>query len=316
MAIEKINITSPVGRFVAGNLYKPNDKDFDGKPLVVKTGPNAGQPRVNYFIALAIPKGPETHWSQTEWGAKIWALGHQAFPQAAQRPDFAWKIEDGDSTIPNKRNRRPCDQEGYARNWILKFSGGFAPKAYFQEGTAWVQNLQIDAIKPGYYIQVGFAVDENGQQANPGVYLNYEAVAFRGFGAEINNGPDVTQMGFGSAPLPAGASAVPLAATLPALPAYAGPQTAPAAPAPPPVPVYPNPAFLQVPAPNPTPAPAAAQYYPPQIIAPVGPGAPPAPPVPSNIRQMTAKAGNLSYQAYIGGGWSDAQLVAEGLMLP
>jgi len=54
----KVNITSPVGRIVMGSLYDPSTTDAEGKPLVVKTGPNAGQPRVNYFFALAIPKRP------------------------------------------------------------------------------------------------------------------------------------------------------------------------------------------------------------------------------------------------------------------
>ncbi len=324
MAVERINITSPVGRFVAGNLYKPNDKDFDGKPLVVKTGPNAGQPRVSYFTGLAIPKGGEQHWSQTEWGSKIWALGHQAFPQAAQRPDFAWKIDDGDSTIPNKRNRRPCDQEGYPGNWILRLNSGFAPKIYFQEGSAWVQNINPDAVKPGYYIQVAFSVDDNGQQNNPGVYLNQQMVAFRGYGAEIAFCPNVEEVGFGMAPLPAAASAVPLAATMPA----AAPPLMPAAPAyvpapvAPPVAVSPNPAFMQV-------LPPAGNYRPPAYPPPPavnGPGAsmpaigaipvPPASASPSSTRQMSQKAGNIGYAAFIAGGWTDAQLIAEGYLIP
>ena len=111
---QRVNITSPVGRIVLGSLYDPQDKDAEGKPLVTKSGPNAGQPRVNYFFALAIPKAGEVHWSQTAWGQQIWAVGHAAFPQAAQSPQFAWKIEDGDSQIPNRKGRKPCDTEGHA----------------------------------------------------------------------------------------------------------------------------------------------------------------------------------------------------------
>lgn len=325
MAVERINITSPVGRFVAGNLYKPNDKDFDGKPLVVKTGQNAGQPRVSYYMGLAIPKGGEQHWSQTEWGSKIWMLGHQAFPQAAQRPDFAWKIEDGDSQIPNKKNRRPCDQEGYPGNWIVRLSGGFAPKVYFQEGNQWVQNLNVDAVKPGYFVQASFSVDDNGQQNNPGVYLNLSMVAFRGYGQEITFGPNVDEAGFGAAPLPAGASAVPLAATMPAAPpangSYTPPPPAYVPPqAPAPVSVAPNPGFVQLPPPggyqpNPTPAPLAGAYMPANGAIPPPPPAPVTAP-PSNVPRMTAKAGNVTREAYHAAGWSDAQLIAEGLMIP
>lgn len=333
MAIERINITSPVGRFVAGNLYKPNTTDFDGKPLVVKTGPNAGQPRVQYFMALAIPKTGENHWALTEWGKQIWALGHQAFPQAAQRPDFAWKIDDGDSQIPNKKNRRPCDQEGYPGNWILKLSGGFAPKIVIQEGNQWVENLQPNVIKPGYYVQAAFSVDENGQQNNPGVYLNLQMIALRGYGPEINFGPNVEEAGFGAAPLPAGASPVPLAATLPAAPPIGNAQYNPPppaympAPAAAPVPVAPNPGFVQMPPPGGFQQAPPANYPPPPNPTPAvnGPGAPmpaagaiPPPPAsaaPFNAHQMTAAAGNVGYEAYRAAGWSDAQLIANGLML-
>ena len=345
MAVDKINITSPVGRFVSGSLYKARDRDFDGKPLVTKTGKNAGQPRVDYFIGLAIPKAGEQHWSQTEWGQKIWALGHQAFPQAAQRPDFSWKIEDGDSREPNKRNAIPAEKEGWAECWILKFSGGFAPKIYFQDGNNWVQNMQPDAVKTGYYLQVAFSVDDNGQQNNPGVYLNHQMVAFRGYGPEINFGPNVEDAGFGAAALPAGASMVPLATSLPAAAAapppggtyppppapgaYAAPIAAAAAP--PPVPVYPNPGFVAGPPPGSPyaqpPAPPAAYLPPPNPIAPAAtgagaylPGAGVAPPAPapaflSNQPQMTPKAGSVSYRAYRAAGWTEGQLIAAGLMI-
>jgi len=71
MANAAVNITSPVGRLVAGSLYDAQDKDAEGKPLVIKNGPNAGQQRVDFFFAVAIPKeSGHTHWAQTDWGAK------------------------------------------------------------------------------------------------------------------------------------------------------------------------------------------------------------------------------------------------------
>ena len=220
MAQDRINISSkeglPVGRMVAGNLYTPNTKDFDGKPLVNKTGPNAGQPRVSYFLGFAVNKMGETHWAQTPWGAKIWEVGHRAFPQAAQRPDFAWKIDDGDSQVPNKRGRKPCDQEGWAGHWILKLSGGFAPKVYRQEAGGYVQVTEPNYIKPGYFLEASFSVDGNGNQSNPGVYLNLQMVCFRAYGPEIVFGPNVEDAGFGHAPLPAGASMVPVTPPRPA----------------------------------------------------------------------------------------------------
>lgn len=315
---QRINITSPVGRIVAGNLYEPNTKDFDGKPLVIKSGPNAGQPRVSYFFALAIPKGPERHWAETAWGSQIWAVGHQAFPQAAQRPDFAWKIEDGDSQIPNKRNRKPCENEGWPGHWILKLSGGFAPKIYRQEGTGFVQVLDKDYVKPGYFVEVAFNVDSNGQQNNPGVYLNHSMVCFRAYGQEIIFGPNVEEAGFGKAAIPAGASMTPPPSTVPLpavpaaapLPQFAGPAATPPPPSAPPAAVLPNPQFFQVPPPAPgngAGSPTATVIPPPP--APASPSSPAAPQY-----RMTAKAAGTTREAFLAGGWTDALLIQHGYM--
>lgn len=308
MSQERINITSPVGRIVAGNLYKPNTTDFDGKPLTIKTGPNAGQSRVSYFFALAIPKTGEQHWAQTPWGAKIWAVGHQAFPQAAQRPDFAWKIEDGDSQIPNKRGRKPIENEGWGGNWIVKLSGGFAPKIYRQEGSGYVQVTEEGYLKPGYFVEVAFTVDGNGVQNNPGVYLNHSMVCFRAFGPEIAFGPDVNEAGFGQAPLPPGASLTPPASSVP-LPAVAA---APAAVAMPPIPVSPAPQFLQVP--GPTQGTAQSIGMSPVPAVPVPPILTAIPASPSNVPRMTVKANGASREAFLAAGWTDAQLIQQGYM--
>jgi len=345
---QKVNITSPVGRIVMGSLYDPSTTDAEGKPLVVKTGPNAGQPRVNYFFALAIPKGVEPHWAHTPWGQQIWNVGNQAFPNAAQSPAFAWKIEDGDSQIPNKKGRKPCENEGWRGHWILKFSGGFAPKVYQQEGAGYVQVMQKDFCKPGYFVEVAFSVDGNGSQSQPGVYLNHSMVCFRAYGQEITFGPDVASAGFGAAPLPAGASMTPPAGAIPMPQAPAAAPALPGAPvgyAPPPVPVgipqmpgvpgaplapanaayappagvpqvpgapvgsYATTAYPSSPAPIPvTPNPGFVQVPPPAPMAP-----PPAPVAP--VRQMTAAAQGIPYESYIQHGWNDAMLVQNGLML-
>jgi hypothetical protein len=322
---DKLVITSPVGRIVAGSLYKANDKDFEGKPLTVKTGQNAGQLTSRYFFALAIPKAPgESHWAYSEWGKQIWALGHKHFPQAAQRPDFAWKIEDGDSTVPNKRNRKPCENEGWPGNWIIRFSSSFAPLIYVKDNTSssgWSQMMTPDFLKCGYYAQVNFNVEQNGQQTNSGLYVNPNMVAFAAYGPEISFGPNVEDAGFGAAALPAGASLTPPAAsTLPAAPPAPGssapppPGTAapnpPAVPAVPPVAVVPNLAFVQVPPPNPTSAALPAVGAPP----PPAPSSVPTPTV-SPSKRMTPKAGVITYESYMASGWNDAQLIQEGLLI-
>jgi hypothetical protein len=286
----RVNLLTPVGRLVMGSLYKPSTKDADGNPLTFKSGENVGKARVNYFLALAIPKGPETHWSQTEWGALIYQTGKTAFPQAHVSPTFAWKVTDGDDATPNTKGKRACDTEGFPGNWILRFSGSFAPKVYREEGGAYVQVTEENYIKPGYYVQISGTVSGNNSQQRPGLYLNHSMVAFVAYGQEIHFGPDANSVGFGKAPLPAGASASPLASGLP-LP------TTTTSHVPVPTPssvgsagvVTPNPGFLNVPTP---------------------PSAPPA----STTPKMTAKAAGSSYQAFKTAGWTDEALLAQGYL--
>ncbi len=274
-------LLSPVGRFVGGSLTKPQTTDAEGRPLVYKTGADAGKPRVSYFVAIAIPKGAEQHWAQTEWGAIIWKTGHEAFPAGqADHPAFAWKVEDGDSQIPNKKGNKNSDREGYKGCWIAKWSSSFAPKTFNRDGS---QAVAADAIKPGYFIQISGAVEGNGSAQQPGVYLNHNMIALSAYGEEIEFGPDASEAGFGASPLPAGASAVPLGGfTPPAAPVpsagglVAPPVAASAAP--------PAPAFLQVP--------------------------PPA--APAHVMLPAAKG--IAYEAYITAGWTDATLVQMGMM--
>ena len=153
------NFTTPAGRMVGGNLYEGRTTDAEGRPLVYKTGDKTGQPRKDYYIALAVAKGAEKHWAETQWGAVVWAKGHASFPGGqAGTPKFAWKITDGDSTIPNTKGTKPCDREGYPGHWILSFSGALPPKLYRLENGHPVPSLEPGAIKPGYYIQVNGSV--------------------------------------------------------------------------------------------------------------------------------------------------------------
>lgn len=336
---QPVNFTTPVGRLVAGSLYKPNTTDAEGRPLVTKSGPNQGQPRKDYFFALAIPKGPEAQqhpgnpsaWMATPWGAIIRQVGEAFLPHAAQLPAFAWKVKDGDSQVPNKRGRKPCDQEGWPGHWVLMFSSGFAPKVYTLVGGLPSPALldQADAVNLGDYVQVAGSTGGNGAQSQPGVFLNHNMVCLVGYGERIVVGPDVASAGFGGQPLPAGASATPRGgftppvagpAGVPAVPgAPALPGSAPSLPAPsqmmpPALPVTPNPAFLQPPALHPATVDAALRDAGHVQMAqpPAGTVPPPLPAAP--VRQLTAKAGGASYEQLIAAGWTDATLVQHGLM--
>lgn len=325
---EAVNITSPVGRIVWGDLYDPQTKDFDGNPLTTKTGPQAGQARVDYPFGFAIPKRGERHWAETEWGAKIWAIGHTAFPAQAQRPDFAWKITDGDSTVPNKKNRVPSAQEGFSGHWVLRFGSGFAPKLFTLLGTQDgkpASLLEKGAIQSGYYCQVNFNVSGNGNQNNAGIYLNHNMVCLLAYGPVIRSGPSADAVGFGQGvQLPPGATAAPPAAFNPATPApasYQPPAPAPYA-APPPVvyapPAPPAPYAAMPPA---TPAPAAPAPYqpPPPAAVPPHPAMTATPPPPAPVapvaRQMTAKAAGQPYESFAGAGWTDDALRQHGYMI-
>jgi hypothetical protein len=316
---ESVNFTTPVGRLVMGSLYKAQTTDAENRPLVIKTGPNAGQPRVDYFFALAIPKGSERHWAETEWGRKVWETGHKSFPNGqATAPTFAWKIVDGDSTIPNKAGRKPCDREGYKGHWVVHFSGGYAPRIFNADGSAPI--VEPDAVKLGYYVQVAGSVAGNESMQQPGVYINHSMVALAGYGPEIIVGPDPTQAGFGAAPLPPGASAVPVGGfTAPATPA---PAAAYAPPAPPGAPAAASAPVYTPPAPTPVAAAPAAPAAPAMVVQPhpgflAGPGAAPPPPVVGTpVRLMLPAAGQITYEQYIANGWTDALLVQHGMMAP
>lgn len=333
-------ILFPPARMVQGNLYEPRTTDALGNPLVVKNGPNRGQPRQDFYFAFAIPKTPGvTHWAHEkhpdprvgDWGAKLWNTAHKFWPGGqTQRTDFAWKIDDGDSTIPNKNNKRPCDQVGFPGHWIVRCGGGYAPKIVNKDGSAYI--LEPGAVKCGYYIQVYGNISSNESDQTAGLYINHSLVSLQGFADIIASGPDPSSVGFGTSALPAGASSVPLAGmTVPATGAPPPPPSAPsghtalppvhAAPATPTPP--PNNGFVANAAgappppggygatPPPPAAPAPAAY----AAAPPPPAAAPAAPPPPVGRAMTAAA-TTSYDAYRAAGWDDAALIAHGLMFP
>ena len=279
----KTDFVTPVGRLVQGSLYEPNTTDADGKPLIIKTGLDAGKPRIDYYVGIAIPKGAEQDWKLTSWGQIIAAVGYAAFPAQSQYPGFAWKIIDGDSQVPNKKGRKPCDKEGFPGHWVINLSGGFAPKITNADGSAFIND--VGAVKLGYYVQTHVMVRGN-TGPNPGVYLNFDYVALAGYGPEIIVGADPATLGFGqNAQLPVGASPVPLAAAsftpINPAPTFVPPITPQTAPLVPP----PNPAILVVP---PIPAPTLA-------------------------RAMSAKAGGASYDSLIAIGWTDALLAQHGM---
>jgi hypothetical protein len=206
---------TPVGRMVMGSLYDPQTKNQDGSPMVFKSGKNVGKPRVNYFFMLAIKKNGEMHWNQTEWGMKICNAAKMLYPLGeSNRPIFSWKIQDGDSTIPNGNSVRPCDCIGFAGHWVLKFGGAFAP-ALIDRNREYL--TQPDAIKCGDYIQVNVAVNPNYSNTpqNIGIVLNCTHVALIGYGEPIQFRKSIDPKTLNiSGQLPPGASETPVSKSI------------------------------------------------------------------------------------------------------
>ncbi len=289
-------LTTPVGRYVAGSIYIGNDKDYDGNPLVYKTGAKTGQPRLDFSFGVAYPKSPGcTHWANEPWLQPVWNLAHAAFPGGeAQRRDFSFKIIDGDSTEPNKKMKKPCENEGYPGHWVVFFSGSTPPRVCNANGSQLI--TEPGACKKGYFVQVLGGVTKN-TGATPGLYWNHSAVALAAYGPEISSGPDINTAGFGQGvALPPGASATPPAGAMPV--------------SPPPPPGAPAPAPLGVP-----PGPNSSYVSPP---APVGATPPNA--VGAKVMSLKATSAGLTYESFKvgqpGSAWTDALLVQEGYMAP
>src|SRR5438094_4082754 len=209
------DILFPIGRLIGGSVSKGDSTDSKGQPRVIKTGANAGQPAVQFSFGVAFPKGAEQSWAQTQWGAAIYQAGVEGYPNGeTQRPDFSWKVIDGDSQIPNKKGKKPCDQNGYRGHWIVWFSSMAAPKQYDIIGNRVGDAPRALApgmeILPGYYVQVYGSAKDNKPSETPGVYVNHSMVALAGYGEVISYGPDASEVGFGGAALPAGASTIPV----------------------------------------------------------------------------------------------------------
>jgi hypothetical protein len=319
---EAKSMLTPTGRIVYGDLYKAQEKDADGKPRVIKNGPNAGQPAPQFAFGLAIPKTPGVFWWSEPWGQIIYSQAVAAFPQAvatavaeiqAGRDGskfFAFKVMDGDSTIPNKKGRKPCDREGYPGHWVISFASLYQPRVFNRDGSQAL--VEPGHVKTGYYVQVEGTVAGNDSSQNPGVFINPRMVAMQGFGAEIVSGPDASSVGFGGGPAPAGMSttppggmpAAPGAPGAPAAPPVVAPAVpvvaaAPAAPVAPVTAVAPNPAILAAPAAPPPPVAAAA--------------APPPPPAAGPVLTAKAPAG-VTYAQMIASGWNDATLRQHGYL--
>jgi hypothetical protein len=300
---EPVKFMSRVGRYLFGDLYETEKTKFNGDPLDPLKD---GSPHPGFWkIAIGIAKNPgETHFSLTPEGKLIWETGYRDHGDAASAASFSWKVIDGDSNIPGKPfkgkpGRAPKDVPGYAGNWIFIFKT-YANQALPLRGPSGEMRPDLEkkgGIEPGDWVQVYASVEGNDGES-PGVYLNPLAVSFQGYhrdGRFTKGIGDTTQLGFGQGPKPAALVDTPVGMA-PGTPA------APTAPPPPQQQTVP-----QVPV-----APSANFVKPGNATVAGAP--PPPPPPPQSGPKMTALAKGQTYAAFIAGGWTDAQLKANGYM--
>ncbi len=284
--------TSPVGRLLSGDVFTPNDKDFQGNKLKDREGKD----KVEYFVAIAFPKSdPLTEPMLDE----LRAAAHEGFPamfaNGAQPAKFAWKFVDGDSQVPSEvKGVKPCDRDGYPGHMVVSFSTKFPVEAYDAQSPP-VRILDENAIKRGYWVRVTGSVEANGSPVNSGLFVSHSMVQLVYFGEVISSGPSASEA-FAAPPtaMPAGASTTPLAPSggLPG-----GAPSAPPAGAAPPAPSQSAPTGA---APAPTPG-----FGAPSTVAPAPP--PPAPPGP----QMTSGCPH-TYEALKTAGWTDDAMRTAG----
>jgi len=331
--------TSPAGRMVAGDFFKPNLTDMNGKPRVVQNGPNAGQPSPEFSVRIAFAK------NSPEWPAffdflrrEAYAAWPQFFPQGhlgpCTHPQWSDKISDGDGM--DGVGKPNSVKDGWAGHWVVKFSSGFAPKVYNSGHYHPSEQLtDPNQARRGWFYRIAGSIESNSNPAKPGMYMNLTGAEVCGYGAEIFSGLDAAEAFAAPAALPAGASATPVtpgyapqAAPAPAPAAYGAPPSAPA-PAPaayaPPPQAAPAPApaaytgYIPQAAPAPAPAayapppaaPAPAVYAPPPVAAPAPPPVPQAPPTPAS-RMLPGSP--YTYDQLIAAGWTEVQMVQAGYM--
>jgi hypothetical protein len=264
-----------------------------GNLRTVKSGPNAGQPNPQYFIAVAFSK---TDPAWPAFRAQLDAVAKANFPLlfpdaggpfpsvgggtlTCTHPAFAWKIVDGDGYDTSGKSN--AAKEGFAGQWVVRFTSGFPPKVYPLGRHSPMDQITAEhshMVRRGYYVRIYTGVEGNGDSAKPGLYMNLNMLELCGTGTEIVGGANAAEAFAAPVALPAGATPLP------------GGPTPPPTVTPPVTPVAPPPVVV--------------------VVAP-----PPAPSAPPATRMMTAAANGLTFEQYLAAGWSEAQMIAGGLLV-
>ena len=289
---------SPIGRIVQGSTWKPTTTDQGGQPLTYKSGANMGQPREEYFFALAVEK------SSPDWPAfqaLLQQTAQASFPGGEwQRPNFSWKVKDGDGIDQNGRSN--AEKDGFKGHWVISFKSGFPSNTIYRG-----QIIEPNRVRCGDYARVMGTLEGNGGgkgngPAKPGLYINHNGIEFIGHGQEIVGGPDL-QAAFSAAPAnayrPAGISDMPLGAAPAAAAAPSSFGGAPGAAAPAALPGFGGGVA--------TPGPAAVAFGYPNAAAMA-----PAPAVPAAAPGLPSTINGVATSEWLKQGWTEATLRQHG----
>jgi hypothetical protein len=289
------SFTTPVGRLVYGDVFEARAQTKNGQAVLIKSGPNAGKPKISCNFGLAVPKVLANGMPNTamdEFRRNIIEQARAGYPQffngaidvftgkpGSTHPRMTFKIQDGDGV--DGEGKPNSGKEGWAGNWVITFSSTNPPRVFdIEVGLDPAQQLQDKTrVLPGDYIAVQGTCEANIGSETPGVYMNHSMVCRISGGVRIVNGPKAADAFAGIA-----AGALPPGCVIGANPANVAP-TPPAAPVPPTPPVPPAP---------PTPP-----------AAPAGPQLTPA----------AMAAGFTTYAAARAAGWGDDALIAAGYLI-
>lgn len=184
--------TSPVGRIVQGSVWKLETTDSKAKPIIVKSGPNAGQPGAQTYISLAIakdnPDWPAFQQMMFQEAREGWAEFFDAQGNCTHR-DFSWKYRDGDGS--DRTGQSYAAREGWAGHHIITFSGAYLPRCYPHKKYG-PGDLITDErmVKRGDFVRVAGVMKGNRPSETPGLYLNHNLIELMYVGTEIVSGPD------------------------------------------------------------------------------------------------------------------------------
>jgi hypothetical protein len=278
-------IVTPIGRLVQGDPFTPKTTDMKGKPRTDKQG----NPRSEWFIALAIAKSDP---GLNAFKSAIATAAQQDWPGGEwQRSDFFWKMVDGDTQEHHSKT-------GFSGHFVFRMTNGYPIKIYTKDGEQ--QIVDQSQIKRGDYFRASVSVKGNGDQTNPGIYINVWLLEHLGYGEEIVGGPTAKEV-FGSNAvtyIPPGLSKTPVASG-PGLSVPESGITQPASPIQPPS----NIATPQLPPVQMNQMNQMAQQGK-DFLTPKTPDTP--------KYEMTEKAGQITYEQFIEVGWTHEKLVQEG----